>query len=61
MMTKEEFQKTLYNCSYGEYVASYCPNCTAENCPHRDAFRRFPISTGGLGLCPKLKEVKEDE
>lgn len=61
MMTKEEFQKTLYNCSYAEYCACYCPNCTAENCPHRDTFRRLPESTGGLGLCPKLKEVAKDE
>lgn len=28
-----------------------------EDCIHRDAFRRVPEIDGGLGLCPRLKEI----
>lgn len=29
-----------------------CSNCIRPDCVHRDAFRRLPVSKGGLGLCP---------
>lgn len=37
---------------------AYCPECDAENCPHRDAYRRMPVEVGGLGECPRLPEDK---
>ena len=58
MFTREEFaQRTNYKESYEEYCKCYCPNCTRENCPHRDAYRRLPEIDGGLGLCPNLSEI----
>jgi hypothetical protein len=56
MMTREEFANTNWKCSYEEYVKCYCPDCKRENCKHRGAYRRMPENTGGLGLCPNLKE-----
>jgi hypothetical protein len=56
MMTREEFKNTNWKCSYEEYAKCYCPDCKRENCKHRDAYRRMPENTGGLGLCPNLKE-----
>ena len=55
-MTKEEFEKTNFKCSYEDYMKCFCPNCKAESCPHREAFRRLPLSTGGLGLCPNFNK-----
>ncbi|MGN0606934.1 MAG: hypothetical protein ACI4JM_10465 [Oscillospiraceae bacterium] len=55
-MTKERFEQTAYTCTYEEYKKCECSACKIENCPHREAFRRFPTSTGGLGLCPNLKD-----
>lgn len=55
MMTEERFKQTNYKMSYEEYKKCYCPNCTMENCKHREAFRRVPEIDGGLGLCPNLK------
>ena len=31
-----------------------------KNCPHRWAFRRYPESMGGLGLCPNLQKFREE-
>ena len=60
MLTRNEFEtRTGYKMSYDEYVKTHCPNCTKENCPHRNAFRRLPTIDGGLGLCPNLKENAE--
>ena len=56
MMTEEQLKRTIYTCSYEEYKKCYCPDCKKEDCPHREAFRRYPESTGGLGLCPNLKK-----
>lgn len=42
--------------SYEEFKKYYCPNCTAENCIHRECYRRVPKSIGGLGLCPNLRK-----
>lgn len=49
-------EETSYACTYEEYVKCFCPNCKAESCPHREAFRRLPLSTGGLGLCPNFNK-----
>lgn len=36
-----------------------CPECPfAEFCPMVDKFQRHPRDEGGLGLCPKLPEMK---
>ena len=57
-MTKTEFENSGWKCSYEEYIACYCPKCDKrDECIHRDAFRRVPEVDGGLGLCPRLKEV----
>lgn len=57
-MTREQFEKLGWKCSYEEYVACYCPDCTVKNCIHHSAYRRIPVIDGGLGLCPRLKEVR---
>lgn len=57
-VTREQFEKWDWKCSYEEYVACYCPDCDAKDCKHREAYRRVPVIDGGLGLCPRLKEVK---
>lgn len=54
-MTKEQFANTGFRMTYAEYSACDCGKCSKENCPHRDAFRRFPFSDGGLALCPNLR------
>ena len=60
MLSREEFERTGWKCSYEEYVACYCPECDRkENCIHREAFRRVPEIDGGLGLCPRLKELEK--
>ena len=41
--------------SYEEYQKCDCTECTKEECPHREAYRRVPEIDGGLGLCPNLK------
>lgn len=56
MITRKEFEDTLWKMSYEEYEKCYCPDCAEKNCIHRDAYRRLPKIDGGLGLCPKLKE-----
>ena len=57
IMSKEQFEtRTSYTCTYEEYKKCYCPDCKEKDCPHREAFRRYPLSTGGLGLCPNLKK-----
>ncbi len=56
-MTKERFENgTNWQMTYEQCKACYCPDCTKENCPHRDAYRRVPKIDGGLGLCPNLNE-----
>lgn len=57
-VTREQFEKCYWKCSYEEYVACYCPDCDAKDCKHRNAYRRIPVIDGGLGLCPRLKEVR---
>ena len=57
-VTRERFADMDYRCSYEEYVACYCPDCDAKDCKHRNAYRRIPVIDGGLGLCPRLKEVR---
>ena len=54
--TKEWFETTLYNgkITFDTYLKCYCPDCTRENCIHREAYRRMPREVGGLGLCPNL-------
>lgn len=52
---KMAYEQSLKRMSYEEFKACYCPECQKKDCPHRDNFRRLPISTGGLGLCPNLK------
>ena len=51
-----DFSATSYSCSEKEYKVCYCPSCSKE-CKHRDAFRRYPLSTGGLSLCPRLNAL----
>lgn len=61
MFTKEEYEHRqatytgFWRCSYEEWKAFYCPNCEKKDCPHRECYRRVPVSEGGLGLCPNLK------
>lgn len=57
MMTKEEFKKSGYKCTYEEYKACYCPECK-RHCIHNGAYRRMPKIDGGLGLCPNLKTIR---
>lgn len=61
MITREWFEQTSHKCTFEEYVACDCIECNNTECPHRDAFRRFPESDGGLGLCPNLKNHPEEE
>ena len=57
MMNEKLFSKNeYYKCTYDEYVLTHCSSCANRNCPHRWAFRRYPESMGGLGLCPNLRE-----
>lgn len=58
-VTREQFEKWDWKCSYEEYLACYCPDCDAKDCKHREAYRRVPVIDGGLGLCPRLKEVRK--
>lgn len=55
-MTKQEFERTMYNnkISYEQYMMCYCPKCKEKECIHRECFRRMPKAVGGLGLCPNL-------
>lgn len=56
MLTEEEFKCSIWKCTYEQYKAFQCKDCSRkENCIHHDAFRRVPIIDGGLGLCPNLK------
>ena len=57
MMTKERFAETNWKMTYEQYQKCDCTECGKVNCPHRNAYRRVPEIDGGLGLCPKLKEV----
>lgn len=57
-MTREEFARTNWKCTYEEYQKFDCTQCSKEECIHRNAFRRVPETDGGLGLCPNLKEGK---
>lgn len=41
--------------TYTQLFVCDCSECE-RNCAHRDTFRRYPESMGGLGLCPNLKE-----
>ena len=56
-LTRKEFDKTAWKCSYEEYCACYCPDCKEEGCPHREAYRRVPTVDGGLGLCWNLRKI----
>ena len=47
-----------YKCTYDEYVLSHCSNCARYKCPHRNKYGRYPVSMGGLGLCPNLDEYE---
>ena len=42
-MTEQRFQETGFRMTYAEFSACDCTKCSRENCPHRDAFRRFPL------------------
>ena len=62
MMDERNFAKNeYYECTYDEYVLTHCSSCARKNCPHRWAFRRYPESMGGLGLCPNLKEGEAND
>ncbi len=37
-----------------------CSKCNAQNCPHRDCYRRNPYNIGGIAECPRLK-IKAEE
>lgn len=52
---RETHANGSWKCSYEEYAACYCPDCSEADCIHRGAFRRVPTIDGGLGLCPKLQ------
>jgi len=56
LLNQEDFKKTGWNMSYEDYRKCHCPECSRENCKHRDAYRRVPRIDGGLGLCPKLSK-----
>ena len=59
MMNEKMFaENEYYECTYDEYVITHCSSCARKNCPHRWAFRRYPESMGGLGLCPNLEEYE---
>lgn len=59
MMDERNFAKNeYYECTYDEYILTHCSSCARKNCPHRWAFRRYPESMGGLGLCPNLEEYE---
>ena len=59
MMDERNFANNkYYECTYDEYVLTHCSSCARKNCPHRWAFRRYPESMGGLGLCPNLEEYE---
>lgn len=49
------FEKEPGPAEINEHGCVVCYGCPVEGCIHRDAFRRNPVSTGGLGLCPRLK------
>ncbi len=56
MITEQEFKNnTNWKMSYEEYKKCYCPECSRNECPHRNSFRRVPRIDGGLGLCSNLK------
>lgn len=60
MISKERFENdTNWKMSYEEYNKCYCPDCSRENCIHREAFRRVPRIDGGLGLCPNLQNEEK--
>jgi len=54
--SREFKEKTSFKCSYEDYMKCSFPKCDNKSCPHREAFRRLPLSTGGLGLCPNLSK-----
>ncbi len=54
-MTEQRFQETGFRMTYAEFSACDCTKCSRENCPHREAYRRFPFIDGGLALCPNLR------
>ena len=56
IMTREQFAESNWKMTYEEHQKCYCPDCSKEDCIHRNAFRRVPEIDGGLGLCPNLKE-----
>lgn len=59
MMNEKLFSENeYYECTYDEYILTHCSSCARKNCPHRWAFRRYPESMGGLGLCPNLEEYE---
>lgn len=41
--------------TYTQLFVCDCSECE-RNCAHRNTFRRYPESMGGLGLCPNLRE-----
>ena len=57
-MSKDEFARTGWRMSYEEYQQCDCTECDRkDNCIHKNAYRRIPEIDGGLGLCPRLKEI----
>lgn len=42
---------------YVQLFVCDCSECE-RNCAHKDTFRRYPESMGGLGLCPNLEEYE---
>lgn len=58
-ITRSLFETMGWNMSYEEYQTCQCSTCdTKTSCIHANAHRRVPKIDDGLGLCPKLKEVK---
>lgn len=55
---RKAFANGAWNCTFEEYKLFQCSECSKENCPHREAYRRVPMIDGGLALCPRLAERK---
>ena len=55
-MTIDQFKKTGFygEITFEQYNKCDCSKCT-KKCIHQDCFRRYPKTTGGLGLCENLK------
>lgn len=66
ILSKEEYYaiNPLFNSvgsqlDYNDYVITNCSECSDEECPHRNNFRRLPKYAGGLGLCYNFDKISE--